>query len=53
MFRSNPSRRAVLGAVAAVALTVSLGACGKETDTGSSGGSTPAASSAVDSALAA
>jgi polar amino acid transport system substrate-binding protein len=54
MLRSNPSRRAVLGVVAAVAMTVSLGACGKESDTGSSGGAgTPAASSAVDSALAA
>jgi polar amino acid transport system substrate-binding protein len=53
MFRSNPSRRAVLGVAAAVAMTVSLGACGKESGTGSSGGSTPATSSAVDSALAA
>ena len=53
MFRSTPSRRAVLGVVAAVAITVSLGACGEETDSGSTGGSTPTASSAVDSALAA
>jgi polar amino acid transport system substrate-binding protein len=53
MFRSNPSRRVILGVVAAAAMTVSLGACGEESDTGSSGGSTPAASSAVDSALAA
>jgi|tagenome__1003787_1003787.scaffolds.fasta_scaffold20919429_3 polar amino acid transport system substrate-binding protein len=55
MFRSNPTRRAVLGVAAAAALTVSLAACGSEsngTDTGSGGGS-PAASSAVDSALAA
>jgi polar amino acid transport system substrate-binding protein len=54
MFRSNPTRRAVLGLVAAAAMTVSLAACGEESDTntGSPGGGT-SASSSVDSALAA
>jgi polar amino acid transport system substrate-binding protein len=54
MFRSNPTRRAVLSLVAAAAMTVSLAACGKESGTGTGSGSgAPAPSSSVDSALAA
>src|SRR3954452_4358610 len=54
MFRSNPTRRAVLSLVAVAAMTVSLAACGKESGTGTGSGSgAPAPSSSVDSALAA
>jgi len=54
MFRSNTARRAILGVVAAAAMTVSLAACGQESgnDAGSGSGA-PAPSSSVDSALAA
>src|SRR3954453_16461152 len=54
MFRSNPTRRAVLSLVAVAAMTVSLAACGKESGTGTGSGSgAPAPSSSVDNALAA
>ena len=54
MFRTTPHRRAILGLAVAAALTVSLAACGEESNTGSgSGSATPTPSSSVDSALAA
>jgi polar amino acid transport system substrate-binding protein len=54
MFRTTPHRRAILGLAVAAALTVSLAACGEESNTGSgSGSAAPTPSSSVDSALAA
>jgi polar amino acid transport system substrate-binding protein len=54
MFRTTPNRRAILGLAVAAALTVSLAACGEESNTGSgSGSAAPTPSSSVDSALAA
>jgi polar amino acid transport system substrate-binding protein len=54
MFRYHPSRRAVLGLAAAVAMTLPLAACGSEGGTGSGTATpSPTASSAVDAALAA
>jgi polar amino acid transport system substrate-binding protein len=54
MFRTTPHRRAILGLAVAAALTVSMAACGEESGSSSgSGPSAPAASSSVDSALAA
>lgn len=52
MFRTTPHRRAILGLAVAAALTVSMAACGEESNTGS-GSATPTPSSSVDSALAA
>jgi polar amino acid transport system substrate-binding protein len=52
MFRTTPTRHAVLSLVAAATLTVSLAGCGKESGTGS-GSATAAASPSVDAALAA
>jgi polar amino acid transport system substrate-binding protein len=51
MFRTSPGRRAILGLAAAAALTVSMAACGSETDTGGSG--TPVASASADNSLSA
>ncbi|GAB1646098.1 ABC transporter substrate-binding protein [Krasilnikovia sp. MM14-A1259] len=50
MFRTAPGRRAILGLTAAAALTLSLAACGSESDTGSSGKAVPKAS--ADTSLA-
>jgi polar amino acid transport system substrate-binding protein len=50
MFRITPGRRAILGVAVAAALTVSLSACGKESD--SSSGGTPAPSASADTSLA-
>ncbi|GAA2668149.1 ABC transporter substrate-binding protein [Actinoplanes palleronii] len=50
MFRITPGRRAILGAAVAAALTVSLSACGKESDTTSNTGAAPSA--AADTSLA-
>jgi polar amino acid transport system substrate-binding protein len=50
MFRITPGRRAILGVAVAAALTVSLSACGEESDTGSTTGSAPSAS--ADTSLA-
>ncbi|AEV82721.1 ABC transporter substrate-binding protein [Actinoplanes sp. SE50] len=50
MFRITPGRRAILGVAVAAALTVSLSACGKETDTSS--GSAAAPSASTDTSLA-
>jgi polar amino acid transport system substrate-binding protein len=52
MVRNIPGRRAFLGLAVAAALTVSLAACGEESDTGSGAGA-PATSASADSALAA
>jgi polar amino acid transport system substrate-binding protein len=49
MFRTNK----VLGAVVVAALSVSMAACGSETDSGTDTGAAPAPSSSVDAALAA
>ncbi|BCJ45501.1 ABC transporter substrate-binding protein [Actinoplanes ianthinogenes] len=49
MFRITPGRRAILGVAVAAALTVSLSACGEESDTGSTG---TAPSAAADTSLA-
>jgi len=49
MFRITPGRRAILGVAVAAALTVSLSACGEESDTGSAG---TAPSAAADTSLA-
>ncbi|GAA4600088.1 polar amino acid transport system substrate-binding protein [Actinoplanes octamycinicus] len=51
MFRITPGRRAILGMAVAAALTVSLSACGEESDTGSTGTGT-APSAAADTSLA-
>ncbi len=54
MFRTTPHRRAILGLAVVAALTASMAACGGESNGGSGTGATaPAASSSVDSALAA
>jgi polar amino acid transport system substrate-binding protein len=54
MFRTTPHRRAILGLAVVAALTGSMAACGGESNGGSGTGATaPAASSSVDSALAA
>jgi polar amino acid transport system substrate-binding protein len=53
MFRTTPCRRAILGLLVATTVTVSLAACGSESDTSSNPGGAPAPSSTVDSALAA
>jgi polar amino acid transport system substrate-binding protein len=55
MFRTTtPHRRAILGLAVVAALTVSMAACGKESNTGSgTGTAAPTPSSSVDSALAA
>ena len=51
MFRTTPGRRAILGLAAAAALTLSMGACGSESDdSGSSGAPVPSAS--ADTSLA-
>jgi polar amino acid transport system substrate-binding protein len=50
MFRNSPGRRAILGLAAVSALTLSLAACGSETD--SSGSGTPVASASADTSLA-
>ncbi|BFU45939.1 ABC transporter substrate-binding protein [Krasilnikovia sp. MM14-A1004] len=50
MFRTAPGRRAILGLTAAAALTLSMAACGSESDTGSSGKPVPSAS--ADTSLA-
>jgi polar amino acid transport system substrate-binding protein len=52
MFRTTPKRRVILGLAVAMALTASIAGCGKESGT-STGSGAPAASSSVDSALAA
>lgn len=53
MFRST-KRRAILGLAVAATLSMSMAACGKESNGGSTGtGAAPAPSSSVDSALAA
>jgi len=49
MFRNTPGRRAILGLAATAALTLSLAACGSESDTTSS---TPIASASADTSLA-
>lgn len=51
MLRTTPGRRAILGLAAAAALTLSMGACGSESDD-SSTGSAPAPSASADTALA-
>jgi len=51
MFRTTPGRRAILGLAAAAALTLSLGACGSESDDPGSSGA-PAPSASADTALA-
>ncbi|WIM98194.1 ABC transporter substrate-binding protein [Actinoplanes oblitus] len=51
MFRITPGRRAILGAAVAAALTVSLSACGEESDT-STGTTGSAPSAAADTSLA-
>ncbi|MDY7089126.1 MAG: ABC transporter substrate-binding protein [Actinomycetota bacterium] len=51
MLRTTPGRRAILGLAAAAALTLSMGACGSESDD-SSAGSAPAPSASADTALA-
>jgi polar amino acid transport system substrate-binding protein len=54
MFRTTPHRRAILGLAVVATLTVSMAACGKESNTGSgTGTAAPTPSSSVDSALAA
>jgi len=55
MFRSSPARRAVLGVIAAATMTVTLAACGGESNdsSGTGTGSAPTPSSSVDNALAA
>jgi polar amino acid transport system substrate-binding protein len=54
MFRTTPHRRAILGLAVVAALTASMAACGGESNGGSGTGATaPAASSSVDTALAA
>ena len=54
MFRTTPHRHAILGLAVVAALTASMAACGGESNGGSGTGATaPAASSSVDSALAA
>jgi polar amino acid transport system substrate-binding protein len=49
MFRTTPGRRAILGMAAAAALTVSMAACGSETD---DTGSAPAPTASAETALA-
>ncbi len=51
MFRTTPGRRAILGLAAAAALTLSMGACGSESDDSSSTGA-PVPSASADTALA-
>ena len=51
MFRNAPGRRAILGLAAAAALTLSLTACGEESDSSGSSG-TPVASASADTSLA-
>jgi polar amino acid transport system substrate-binding protein len=54
MFRNTPTRRALLGLLTAATVTVSLTACGKESDSNNNpGAGASAPSSSVDSALAA
>ncbi|GIF11986.1 ABC transporter substrate-binding protein [Actinoplanes teichomyceticus] len=50
MFRITPGRRAILGVAVAAALTVSLSACGEESDTSTGAGTAPSA--AADTSLA-
>ncbi|HEY0000293.1 MAG TPA: ABC transporter substrate-binding protein [Actinoplanes sp.] len=49
MFRTTPGRRAILGMAAAAALTLSMAACGSETD---EPGSAPAPTTSADTSLA-
>ncbi|MFC7532774.1 ABC transporter substrate-binding protein [Actinoplanes sp. GCM10030250] len=49
MFRTTPGRRAILGLAVAAAMTVSLSACGEETDSGSTA---PATNTSADTSLA-
>ena len=52
MFRTTPGRRAILGLAAVAALTLSMAACGKESDTGSGAAATTAPSASADTSLA-
>ena len=49
MFRTTPGRRAILGLAVAAAMTVSLSACGEESDSGST---EPATQTSADTSLA-
>ncbi|MEV6300894.1 ABC transporter substrate-binding protein [Actinoplanes sp. NPDC051861] len=49
MFRTTPGRRAILGLAAAAAMTLSLTACGEETNSGSTA---PAPTTSADTSLA-
>jgi len=51
MFSNSPRRRAILGLAAAAALTLSMAACGEESDSSGSSG-TPVASASADTSLA-